>query len=277
MQQLRALWLRLHRWTALALGWIPIVSGMTGAALVAVRPLDRLLHPGLFQATAAPLEAVRQALDREFGARASYTFRPPREAGNTLWVLVRGAWSGTLYLDPATGRELGRRGETEGLAYALFKLHSALLLRDTGKAVLACAAAAYLALLATGLALWWPRRWPPSWRIAWRNGLPRILFDVHRVGGAALGVLVAVSVASGAYMAWRPLAGWVTAASGARPVAPPVTAPSAGPAQALDVLVARARAIHPAGTVGYVQVPAQTGRPVRVRLKLPDDPPTPTA
>src|SRR5690606_36689290 len=110
---------------------------------------------------------------------------------NTLWVLVRGAWSGTLYLDPATGRELGRRGETEGLAYALFKLHSALLLRDTGKAVLACAAAAYLALLATGLALWWPRRWPPSWRITWRNGMPRILFVVHRVGGAALGVLVA--------------------------------------------------------------------------------------
>ena len=68
-------------------------------------------------------------------------------------MYVRGAWDGTLYLDPATGAEQGRRGSHEGAYNLLFELHSSLLLEDTGKGILAFVAlgsnvgdrAAYLA------------------------------------------------------------------------------------------------------------------------------------
>ena len=271
---------------ALGLGWILILSGLTGALLVAARPLDRWLHPELFQAgtladtasapsAAGDLETIVQTMRAEFGPTTSFTLRPPREVGDTLWVLVRGPWNGTVYLDPVSAREQGRREETEGFVNTVFKLHSALFLQETGKAILAWTALAYLVLLVTGLILWWPRRWPPSWRIELRKSALRSLFDLHRVTGAAAGLLIGISVLTGAYMAWRPI-GNIISAIGRVPLVSAPSLPkevrSTRPAQALDVLLANAQAQFPMATVGYIQVPAQADRPVRVRFILPDDP-----
>lgn len=278
---LRRLWLRLHRWIALGLGVPLALLALCGAALTVVEPLDHRTHPRLFVAaagaTADPdvLEHARLRLRAEFGADAAFTFRPPRAERDTLWVLVRGPWRGTVYLDPATGAELGRRGEHEGFYNALFELHSSLLLGDRGKAILAVLAAAYVVLLASGLLLWWPKRWRHAWRVELRRGALRALFDLHRVGGALLGVGVAVTVATGAYMAWRPLSDGVTAIAGAAPLRPPAVAEAEADATAplsLDAAVREAAALFPQGRVGYVQVPAGRSRPVRVRLRLPDDP-----
>lgn len=282
MRRLRQIWLRIHRWAALGIGWVLILSGLTGCVLVAAKPLDRWMHPALFQAQTAgpgaqpvPLAQVLEHARNEFGAKASFTLRPPRQANDTLWVLVRGPWNGTVYIDPATGLEQGRRGEAQGFTNALFKLHSSLCLQETGKALLAWVALVYLLLLATGLILWWPRHWPPSWKIVLGKGSLRALFDLHRIGGAVLGVLIAVSVATGAYMAWRPIGGFVTTLSGAVPVTPPSIPKGqvvAGPRQPIDVLVRSAQAQFPNAQIGYVQVPAQAIRPIRIRFMLPDDP-----
>lgn len=227
---LRRLWLRIHRWIGLTLGPVLALTALLGAVLVVALPLDRYANPILFTARSAvdattvalPLEPLRQRLAAEFGPDANFTLRPPRQATDTLWVLVRGKWEGTLYLDPATGAEQGRRGTHEGAYNLLFELHSSLLLDDTGKAILAFVALAYLFLLVTGLVLWWPARWPPSLRIVLDRGLLRGLFDLHRTGGAVFGLLIAVSVATGAYMAWRPLgasspARWASSRSRRRP------------------------------------------------------------
>lgn len=277
--KLRQLWLRTHRWLGLGVGWILALVALMGALLVVVGPLDRALHPELFMARSGPhamvpLEPLRARLVEEFGKDATLTFRPPREAQDSLWVLVRAKWSGTVYIDPANGIEQGRRGESDGFRNSLFKLHSALGLQETGKAILAWIALAYLFFLITGLILWWPRRWPPSLRIELCKGLLRGLFDLHRTGGAILGLLIAVSVATGAYMAWRPLGEVVTSLAGGTPVKPPKVPKASAKLEpvALDALVATARAQFPDGAVGYIQVPGQDSRPVRIRLILPDDP-----
>ncbi|SAI49597.1 sulfite reductase [Bordetella ansorpii] len=316
--RLRALWLTCHRWTALTLGWLLIVAGLTGALLVVTRPLDEWIHPEYFVAQGilaqgipargnptqedpagsrvvqggltsgmvahanAPsvgaggrivsLDTVRQAIQAEFGTATAMTFRPPREPHETLQVLVRGTWRGTLYLDPSTGIEQGRRGEDEGFVNTLFRLHSALLMETTGKAILAWAALAYLLLLITGLVLWWPKHWPPKLRIELRKGLLRGLFDVHRTGGAVLGLVLAVSVATGAFMAWRPIGGWINALVGSTPVAMPTLRGDPAPSLPLDTLVERAQAVYPDGLVGYVMLAAQPNRPVRIRMRLADEP-----
>ncbi|SOD22552.1 Uncharacterized iron-regulated membrane protein [Variovorax sp. YR752] len=277
---LRRLWLRIHRWIGLTLGPILALTALLGAALVVALPLDRYAHPAFFTARSAgdaatlPLEPLRQRLAAEFGPDANFTLRPPRQPTDTLWVLVRGKWEGTLYLDPATGAEQGRRGTHEGAYNLLFELHSSLLLDDTGKGVLAFVALAYLFLLVTGLVLWWPVRWPPSLRITLNRGLLRGLFDLHRTGGAVLGLLIAVSVATGAYMAWRPLGNFISSAMGQQPIKPPVIAKGAatGPRLPLDELVAYAQQAYPGQPIGYIQVPAKTSRPMRVRFRLSDDP-----
>jgi uncharacterized iron-regulated membrane protein len=281
---LRRLWLKIHRWVGLTLGPVFALVGLLGAVLVVALPLDRRAHSELFvarstgdavaAAAALPLEPLRQRIVAEFGPDTNLTLRPPRAPDETLWVLVRGSWSGTLYLDPVTGAEQGRRGTQQGFYNLVYKIHSSLLLDSTGKAILAFVALSYLFLLATGLVLWWPARWPPSLRIVLNRGLLRGLFDLHRTGGAVLGLLIAVSVATGAYMAWRPLGGYISAALGQQPVkAPTIPKGSAnGPRLPLDALVARAQQVYPGQPIGYVLVPGRADRPLRVRFRLPDDP-----
>ena len=280
----RRLWLRLHRWISLALALPLMLVALLGSLLVLLKPLDQQwLNRALFQVPAgaqAPdlLERSRERLQAEFGAGSALTFRPPREPGESLRVIVRGAWRGSVYLDPRDARELGRRGEREGLYNLVFALHSHLLLDEAGKPLLALIALAYGLLLVAGLALWWPRRWPRPWTRAFAcaldRGALRACFDLHRSGGVLLGLLIAVPVATGAYMAWKPLGAAVNAVAGRQPAAPPRLgdADADAPRVSLDAMVARAQQSVPGAAVGFVQWPGQAGRPLRVRLILLDDP-----
>ncbi|WP_137171699.1 PepSY domain-containing protein [Massilia sp. HP4] len=276
---LRSLWLKCHRWTALGLGWILIVSGLTGSLLVVARPLDRWLHPDYFVAAQQPavsqvsLESLRMRLALEFGPKAAFTFRPPRADGDTLEVLVRGRWRGSLYLHPASGAEQGRRGEHDSVVSLLHGLHSALWLGQTGKAILALAAFVYLLLAISGIVLWWPRRWPPALRIALDKGFSRASFDLHRTGGIVFALLLAVSMATGAYLAWRPIGGLISWLAGTPVVsAPTLPAAAAGPALPLDALASAAQQAFPDGRIGLFLYTPQLDRPLAVRMHVPDDP-----
>lgn len=278
---LRRIWLKVHRWLALSVGWILALVGMTGAILVVAQPMDEWLHPELFKVqqvttgTNVSMQSVREELTAEFGHQSSFTLRPPRAPDETLRAQVRGAWSGVVFLNPHTGAEQGRRGDDDGVVNFLFKLHSSLLLKTTGKQILAWIALAYLILLISGFVLWWPKRWPPSLKIELRKGVLRGLFDMHRIGGAVLGLVIAVSVATGAYMAWRPLGQIITAMAGEKTVKPPKMTPLAtttGIPPTLDAMVARAQAQFPNDPVGYIQIPAKADQPIRIRMRLADDP-----
>lgn len=274
---LRRLWLRLHRWVGLSFGLVLAVAALTGAALIVLKPLDQALHPALFAASApqaapATLDAVHEALVARYGPQASYTLRPPRESGDTLWAFVRGPWEGTAYVDPATARILGQRGEHEGLVNFLFELHSALLLGEPGRPVMAVLALSYFFLLATGLALWWPANWKRAWTLQLGGGLTRSLFDLHRAGGSLLGLLIAVSVLSGAYMAWKPLSALVTVLAGQSATQPPKVAPAPATRAPLAAMALHAQALFPGARIGYIQLGPQPTQPIRFRLKLPDDP-----
>lgn len=275
----RGVWLKTHRWFALAIGWLLALQGLAGGVLVIARPIDEWLHPQLFKASAAvaeqaTLESVRAALAASLGPGADFTFRPPRESDESMRVLVRGAWVGTVYVDPASGRELGRRGDDEGFVNVLFRGHSSLWLGDVGKATLAWIALSYLFMLVTGLILWWPRRWPPIVKLRLRSGAFAAFFDLHRTTGALLGLVIAMSVATGAWMAWRPLGEFVSYLAGEERHKPPVVpkGSSIGERLPLDTLLTTAQQRFPGAAVGYVQAPGRTDRPVRVRLIVDDDP-----
>lgn len=277
---MRRFWLLLHRWLALALAVPLIVVAMLGSSLVVLKPLDSWLNAELFSVPAGPvtpdlLERARQQLQAEFGPGASFVLRPPRQAGESLRATVRGrAWEGFVYLDPRDAVELGRRGEREGLFNFVFELHSSLLMNDIGKPLLALLALAYGVLLVGGLVLWWPRRWRQAFSLVLDRGLLRGLFDLHRTGGAVLGLLIAIPVATGAYMAWKPLSQAVTSLAGQAPLAPPKVSlgSPAVPLAPLDALVATARARFDGAPVGFVALPAGNAKPIRVRLMLADDP-----
>ncbi len=275
----RRFWMKAHTCLALSLGWLLVFNALLGSLLTLAKPLDRWANTHLFETPSAPaeqpkatLESVGQGLAAEFGPTAAYTFRPPRVPGESLRVFVSGPWDGVVFLDEA-GRELGRRGETDGFYNLLYELHSTVLLGDVGRALLAAVALAYLLLLASGLLLWWPLRWPPSFKVRLERGWFVALFDLHRAVGALLGVLIAVSVATGAYMAWPPLRSAITQLAGETQVKAPAVPRNVQSAErlALDELVAIARTRFAQAMIGYVQIPASTDQPVRVRFKVADD------
>lgn len=277
MMRLRRYWLVAHRWIGLGFGCVLLLAAITGSLLVLARPLDEAMHPRLFRAQGtapAVLQPIVSRLRAEFGADAAFNIRLPAHPGESLRVSVSGPWNGTLFLDPASGLEAGRRAAGEGFFNVLFELHSSLYAGDTGRAVLALAALAYVAMLLSGLVLWWPRRWRRAFAVRTRSGPTVALLDLHRVAGAALGLLVLVSVVTGAYLAWRPIAGWVTAASGQSPR--PVTAPrveASGVASvSIDTALLRAQVHWPDAHVSAVHVPPRSLAAARARLRLPDDP-----
>lgn len=276
--RLRARWLWLHRWVGLTLGLPLAFVALLGSVLIVAKPIDRWWNNAWFHTAyegQSPqlLEHTRQRLTSHFPG-SSLTFRTPRQPGETLHVMVRGAWNGTVFLDPLTGRELGRRGEHEGFFNVVFELHSALLMEDTGKAVLAGLCLAYALLLVTGVVLWWPATWRLGLRVQLDRGLLRSLFDLHRVGGALLGAVILISMVSGAYMAWRPLSKAVTVLAGGTPVSPPAVAPAAPgmPRVSLERMLQTALGVWPGSEPGYVQVPASDRQAVRIRLRRATDP-----
>jgi uncharacterized iron-regulated membrane protein len=280
-------WMWLHRWMGLTLGMLLAAAALLGSLMTVLRPLDEAMHPELFRAPvidvrpgfippATPLETLRRRVADEFGPKATMTIRPPREEGESLRVAVRSpSWAGTVYLDPVDIVELGRRGETEGVANFVFELHSELLLGDTGKATLAFTALAYLLLLITGLILWWPlnaAQWKHAFKLKLDKGTTRSLFDLHRFAGAVLGLLIAVTVASGAWMAYRPIGGWLNTLVGDTAPKPPKIEKAQGERVPLDLVVTEARMRWPGAQLGFVQLGAADTRPVRLRFKLAGDP-----
>lgn len=275
---LRRYWATLHRWVGLVFGGLLLLVAVTGSLLVLARPLDETLHPGLFRASGtvtAPLAPVIAKLRGEFGPEAVFTLRLPLHPGESLQASVAGNWNGTVYLDPSTGQEQGRRASGSGFVNVLFELHSTLFAAETGRAILALAAFAYLVMWLTGLRLWWPVRWRHAFSVRVRAGLKPAVFDMHRVAGATLGLLVLVSVATGAYLAWRPLAGWVNQITGQSPAQAPAprTLLSNGVfALTVDDAVQRARLEWSDGIASQVRIPPSNQTVVRVRVRLPDDP-----
>lgn len=268
----------LHRWVGLTFGCILVFVAITGSLLVVAKPLDEALHPELFNSSGlmrAPLQPMVSRLRAEFGPQAAFNVRLPADGRQSLQVAVSGPWAGTVFVDAATAQELGRRAADKGFFNTLFELHSTLYAGDMGRATLACAALVYCLLLVSGLVLWWPRSWEHAFAVRVRLGSTVALRDLHRAAGAALGLLVLVSVVTGAYMAWRPLANWVTYMSGSQVAASPplktASDPMAVPAT-VDAAVQRALEHWPGAKASVVHVPARSVLAARIRMRLPDDP-----
>lgn len=223
----------LHRWIGLTTAGFLFVAGVTGALISWSHEIDKLLNPHLMKATElgapiASLELARQVEVRD--RRVRVTFIPlVAEPGESLAISVQprvDSATGRLYgldydqvfLDPATGEELGRRQygvawpiNNETLVPFLYVLHYSLHIPEFwgidrwglwfmgGIAILwtfDCFVGFYLTLPARRAARadraasvqrqlsrgWWSR-WMPAWKIKQSGSAYRINFDIHRAFG----------------------------------------------------------------------------------------------
>jgi uncharacterized iron-regulated membrane protein len=231
---LRPLFGFFHRWVGLFIAGFLFISGVTGAIISWDHELDDLLNPHLMHARAegpakAPLELAKLIEARD--PRVQVTFVPlAPEKGEAYAFGVdakRNPATGKLFtpgynqifIDPATGDELGRRNwgaawpiTSETLVSFLYVLHYTLHIPAMWgidrwgvwlMGVIAvlwtidCFVGFYLTLPAkaaasNGKSFW--SRWKPAWQIKKKASTYRLNLDIHRAFSLWLwGVLFTVA------------------------------------------------------------------------------------
>lgn len=223
----RQFWVILHRWAGLSLTLFLAVAGFTGIFLVWLDELEVAAAPELHLAApptagAKPLDplAIRDhVLARYPGAQIDFVPLEVEE-GRSLSLhlhwhdprtgeeLNPGPGWDDLFIDPYTGKELGRREwgniaqGVKNLMPFVYRLHYSLALGDWAMFVFGIAALIWTIDCFVGFYLtlpvrvrrtadhaarpaapsWWGR-WRPSWKVRWKASRYKLNFDLHRAGG----------------------------------------------------------------------------------------------
>ncbi|CAH1903819.1 putative iron-regulated membrane protein [Candidatus Nitrotoga sp. HW29] len=225
----------LHRWAGLLIAGFLLVSGLTGAVISWDHELDDWLNPHLMEAKSAGtvlpvLDMVKQIETRHSQVRV--TFLPLKvEPGESLHIGVQSRVDpatgklhvpgfNQVFIDPATGEELGKRQwgtvwpiTKETFVSFLYRLHYTLHIPELwgidrwGHWLLGIIAIVWTIDCFVGFYLTLPaqrrassvqtiddigedvpvpvarsfwQRWKPMWKVRWRGGSTKLNFDLHR-------------------------------------------------------------------------------------------------
>ncbi|MDG2525763.1 PepSY domain-containing protein [Stenotrophomonas sp. HITSZ_GD] len=149
---------------------------------------------------AAPSAQVAAALAAVPGGTLN-AYELPTARGQAARVLVaHDARLWRVYVDPRTLRVLGKVDENRRPMRVLFYLHGELLMGRAGSMLVELAACWGVAMLLTGLALWWPRHWRGAGGVLYpRLGRQGRLFwrDLHAVSGVWVSLFALFLIVSG--------------------------------------------------------------------------------
>ena len=231
----------MHRWTGLTMAGFLVIVGLTGSLLAFNFELERVFAPRLFATPQAhaPIPLAELARRAELLVPHAHVQGVMYDQPDQVLVYYQpdtDASTGKpfalgfdeFFLDPWTGKELGRRTAgalSDGGASVMpfiYRLHWTLLAGNVGQIILGSVALAWFVdafngfylTLPTGLASFW-RRWRKAWIIkrglikpgALRQSLGgfRLHFDLHRASGLWFWPMVAVFAWSSVMMNIRPI------------------------------------------------------------------------
>ncbi len=217
------MWRRLHRWIGLSIALALVPVAVTGSLLVWREHVDALLSPQLFAVSApemrqplaqyvknaaAAAPSIYSPATLRFpvaeGWPASVTLRKTGAAGNDLerdWI---------VYLDPPSGRVLGIANPRTNFTGTIRRLHRDLLIPSlSGRQIVGWIGVGLLALILSGLWLWWPRGGLLR-GLRWRRG-PRTASNLHYSGGFWIALPLAIVSLTGIYLSFPQTARLLTA------------------------------------------------------------------
>ncbi len=184
-----------------------IVLAITGTIYCFQPQIEPWLYPGLLRVTPqgeplsaqAMLERARAAAPA--GAVATtYSIRAdPRASSEFIFRLPSGK-SESLYLNPYSGQILGTLSVEDRLMKQVRLLHRALLAGKPGELLMELASCWTLVMIATGLAMWWPRLRESgvgAFRMRPASGRRGRSKEIHLMLGASLAIGALVFILSG--------------------------------------------------------------------------------
>jgi uncharacterized iron-regulated membrane protein len=205
----RALTLRLHKIIGLAMATFLLVQALSGAMLVYRGPLARLIDPvAMTSGRARPEISVGAAVARANRAAAGYQvtrlFAP--DADGATYFAQLGNRDGALRyasVDPAGGAVLRAGSVFAFPVEAALQIHYRLMAGKVGMAVVVLNGIALLAMIASGLVYWWPKRGKmgKALEIRWTLSPRLVLRQCHRTAGVVLSAILLFVATTGLLLA----------------------------------------------------------------------------
>ena len=196
---------RLHLWFGLTLGLVWAVQGLTGAALVFHRELDRW-GVKITSGPMAPVDRLIAAAERQAGTPVRM-LSVADSKGGILQASYKDAhgYDRNVRLDAASARVVDDRSGASGWRW-VYNLHEELLLGDRASTLVGLTGLFLASIAATGLWLGWPRRrgslaalTPSQWQ-----GRRQKLRSWHRMWGLTAAAVLIIVALSGAATVLRP-------------------------------------------------------------------------
>jgi uncharacterized iron-regulated membrane protein len=276
----RRILLALHLWAALLASVFLLLLGATGSFMVYERGIDHVLNRRLvkIQPGSQPLTVTElfARLEKSHPGNkvTGIEFSDQPDIADEVYLDPGNGTEGKLMtVDQYTGTVLGDARTANTFVNSVHQFHTHLLMdkhRDAAKLILGISSTFLLFLSCSGIVLWWRRK---LFRISWNGSGKRINFDLHNVLGVWSSFFLFLFALTGVAMTWEGLvnnllnrvfhAGPMPATL--RMSRPPDRAVALNP----DAIVAAARSAVPGAQIAAVDM--ESGRPVDVRMKFPED------
>ncbi|OFU86685.1 PepSY-associated TM helix domain-containing protein, partial [Achromobacter xylosoxidans] len=256
----------LHRWTGLVLGVVLVLAGLSGSLLAFDHELDGWLNARMLRNTAGacntaqPPSAAAGAVQRAWPGAEIGAITLPQAAGDSYRVQFRhdATADNEAGVDACSGQLLASRNrdavalDRAHVMPLLLRWHMTLLQGKTGREILGWLALAWLALLAAGIYLAWPRpgHWRRSVTVTRGVGAFRTSYELHRAAGLIAALFLLVVAGTGFFLGLPQLGRQLVASVATVPVdARAAVLPALGPAEpeiGWDGAATRARGLAPA-------------------------------
>jgi len=184
----------LHLWLGLGAGLVVLVVALTGSIMV----FQDELEPVLFSKTLKvepgreklPLDSLLKLAKQEFPKKkinqAKIFYDKSRSLIVTFGKKEEDADMKMVFIDPYTGRVLGKGDYNHQFFLVVKNLHRYLLAGETGKIITGLSCCIFIVLLISGMVLWWPvnkNAIKQRLRIKWKASAKRLNWDLHAVTG----------------------------------------------------------------------------------------------
>lgn len=225
LKKRRKLWLKVHLWLGLILGFFLALFAVTGSILVFYEEINTLLHPDLMTVSSSkqgeksfqPFSSIMTAATATMPANATPRFiNYPKEITSSYVINYRvpvanndqpDEWQ--MFIDPYSAKVLGTLQVKKAEAIfpsqfipIMFRLHFALLAGETGGIIVGIMAVIMVFSVLTGLILWWPLtgNWRRVLSIKPNASTERFNHDLHQSFGFYSFLPLLLILISGIYM-----------------------------------------------------------------------------
>lgn len=186
---------KVHLWLSIPVGLIITIICITGAILTFETEILQLKYPDRYFVKESnkekiPLPELIPIIDNQLKARnnAIANIKIPSDPNKTYTVGLQKGMRSSAFVDPYTGKITGTYSFKDSSFSTVMSLHRWLLdgTRTWGKYTVGITTILFVFILISGIVWWIPtdkKKWKNRFTIKTKNGIKRLLYDLHLVLG----------------------------------------------------------------------------------------------